>query len=161
MIEIRLARLEDADSIAQFNQNMAMETEGRRLDQHTIDAGVRAVLTDPTRGFYLVAMDGPTAVGCLMVTYEWSDWRNHWFWWIQSVYIHTDYRRQGIYTRLYQTVLERASERTDVGGFRLYVEKDNQRAQQTYLALGMSRCDYQMFEAGSGTVQVNHGPMPS
>ncbi len=161
MSEIRLAAIEDVGCIARFNQNMAMETEGRRLDDATIEAGVCAVLNDPARGFYLVASDGPKPVGCLMVTHEWSDWRNYWFWWIQSVFIEPDYRRQGIYSMMYESVLERAADRPDVGGFRLYVEKDNVRAQQTYLALGMTRCDYQMFETGSATVQADHGPIPS
>ncbi len=146
-IQIRQAIIDDQAIITQFNQNMAMETENRTLDDATIGAGVAAVLGDSNRGFYLIAeVDGRPA-GCLMVTFEWSDWRNYWFWWIQSVYVDQDFRRQGIYQNMYQAVKDLADDRDDVGGFRLYVETENIAAQKTYERLGMTRCDYLMYEA--------------
>ncbi|MDJ0654210.1 MAG: GNAT family N-acetyltransferase [Xanthomonadales bacterium] len=144
--KVRRAVAADCEAIAGFNQAMAMETEGHALDPATINAGVAAALTDPDKGFYLVAeMDGQPAA-CLMITYEWSDWRNAWFWWIQSVYVVPEFRRQGLYRTLYQAARDLAREQGDVCGFRLYADNDNHRAHDTYQALGMDRCRYQMFE---------------
>lgn len=145
--QIRKATISDHAAITGFNQNMAMETENKALDDDIIGPGVAAVLNDENRGFYLIAeVDGQTA-GCLMVTHEWSDWRNYWFWWIQSVYVDASFRRQGVYQSLYQKVKDLAAERDDVGGFRLYVETENSVAQKTYERLGMTRCEYLMYEA--------------
>lgn len=130
----------------EFNQAMALETEGKRLEPAVLAAGVRSVFDDPAKGFYVVAEDNGSIIGGLMVTYEWSDWRNAWFWWIQSVYIIPEYRGRSIYSRLYDHVKELAAARTDVCGYRLYVEKENTHAQRVYEKVGMEASHYQMYE---------------
>jgi GNAT superfamily N-acetyltransferase len=143
---IRDARPSDAATIVEFNVKMAMETEGRRLEPELIKPGVKAVLEDSRRGRYWVAeMDGGV-VGQLMVTYEWSDWRNGVFWWIQSVFIREDCRRKGIFSALHRHVEKLARSAGDVCGIRLYVERENRRAQKTYEALGMTSPGYQVME---------------
>jgi len=145
-MEVRFATVEDADTIARFNQAMALETENKVLADEVIGAGVRTLLKNPRDGFYVVAeMEGVIAAA-LMVTTEWSDWRNGFFWWIQSVYVKKEYRRQGLYSEMYRFVKNEAGKRSAVCGFRLYVEKDNLRAQKTYEALGMERAHYLLYE---------------
>ena len=143
---IRKAQARDADAIAAFNSTMALETEGRALQPQRIAAGVRRLLDDPSLGFYVVAEHAGSAVGCLMVTNEWSDWRNGLFWWIQSVYVVAPWRRRGVYRRLYQFVRELAAAQPGICGFRLYVEKENRIAQRTYAALGMAPTEYLLYE---------------
>jgi len=143
---IRKAEPRDADHIAAFNQAMAWETEGRTLIPALIGAGVRRLLGDPSLGFYAVAEHEGEVVGCLMVTNEWSDWRNGLFWWIQSVYVRADWRRRGVYRRLYEFVRELAQREPGICGFRLYVEKENTVAQRTYASLGMAATDYLIYE---------------
>jgi ribosomal protein S18 acetylase RimI-like enzyme len=143
---LRRAQPGDADAIAAFNSAMALETEGRALISERIGAGVRRLLADPSLGFYAVAEHEGRVVGCLMITNEWSDWRDGLFWWIQSVYVVAQWRRRGVYRRLYDFVRELAAREPGVCGFRLYVEKENTVAQQTYRALGMQPTDYLMFE---------------
>src|SRR5688500_16688951 len=126
IMEIRLASRSDVDALVDFNQSMALETEGKRLDGSVLRSGVAAVFEDAQKGFYIVADDGGKLAGGLLVTFEWSDWRNGWFWYVQSVYIRPEYRGQSIYTRLYELVRRLADERGDVCGFRLYVEKENE-----------------------------------
>ncbi|MEX2125483.1 MAG: GNAT family N-acetyltransferase [Woeseia sp.] len=157
-IRIRNARPPDAAIIADFNVRMAMETEGRPLEAALIGAGVTAVLDDPAKGRYWVAETNGEIVGQLLVTYEWSDWRNGVFWWIQSVYVRGDYRRKGVFSALHRHVesLARASE--DVCGLRLYVERDNRRAQRTYLALGMTSPGYQVMEVDFRTKHIPRKP---
>jgi len=145
-IRIRDARPSDAAVIAEFNVKMAMETENRPLDPGLINPGVAAVLADATKGRYWVAELDGEVIGQLMVTYEWSDWRNGAFWWIQSVYVRSDSRRNGVFSLLHRHVESIARATPDVCGLRLYVERDNQRAQKTYLALGMSAPGYQVME---------------
>jgi GNAT superfamily N-acetyltransferase len=145
-MEIREAKLEDADALIEFNQAMALETEGKRLDPEKIAAGVKAVFRDDRRGFYLVAEDAGEIVGGLMVTYEWSDWRNAWFWWIQSVYVVPQARGRQLYSAMYDRVKEMAAANGDVCGFRLYVETENDRAQRVYEKVGMQKSHYLMFE---------------
>lgn len=149
-IEVRLARPGDAMRIAGFNNAMAMETESRALGEETVCAGVEAVFSDEGMGFYVVAEHAGDVVGALMVTYEWSDWRNGFFWWIQSVYVKPEFRRRGIYRLLYQFVVDRARSAGNVYGFRLYVERSNAIAQNVYANLGMSQTDYLMFEKRLG-----------
>ena len=143
---IRVAEERDAETVARFNTAMALETESRELDRETALAGVKNLLKNPQHGFYLIAERAGETAGSLMITGEWSDWRNGIFWWIQSVYIRPEFRRQGIYSRLYAHVKELARERADVCGLRLYVEQKNVAAQRTYLALGMQEAHYRMFE---------------
>jgi ribosomal protein S18 acetylase RimI-like enzyme len=144
-ITVRLAQRDDAAAIAAWNAAMAWETEHKRLDPDVVMRGVAAIFEASHRGFYLVAeLDGQT-VGCLMVTYEWSDWRNGDFWWIQSVYVVPEARRAGAFRALYADVAQRARAAGAVG-LRLYVETENVRAQRTYRELGMEECRYFMYE---------------
>jgi len=125
---------------------MALETEGKVLDAATIRAGIAAGLADPGKARYLVAEQDGRAVGTLMLTTEWSDWRNGWWWWIQSVYVAPDARRHGVFRALYAHVESEARATPGVCGLRLYVENDNARAQATYQSLGMNDARYRVFE---------------
>jgi len=142
---IRPAGRGDIASVATWNAAMAWETEQKRLDPQIVLRGVTAVLEEPRRGFYLIAERDGQAVGCLMITYEWSDWRNGDFWWIQSVYVVPEARRSGAFRALYDDVAQRAKQAGAVG-LRLYVETENSRAQRTYRELGMEQCHYFMYE---------------
>ena len=145
-IQIRRATPTDADRIAEFNGAMARETENLMLDRQRLRLGVEAVLRDPAKGFYTVAEVDGQVVGQMMVTLEWSDWRNATFWWLQSVYVQPAYRRQGVYRRLYQHVLDEAKARKDIRGVRLYVSKENAIAQRVYERLGLKKALYEMYE---------------
>ncbi|HEY9698768.1 MAG TPA: GNAT family N-acetyltransferase [Trichocoleus sp.] len=143
---IRRAGLEDAAVLVAFNRAMAQETEGKDLVPEVIAAGVKNLLENVNLGFYLVAERSDEVIGSLMITTEWSDWRNGIFWWVQSVYVRPDFRRQGVYRRLYQFVQTLAQQDPHVCGFRLYVERENRIAQQTYRSLGMEETAYRVFE---------------
>jgi ribosomal protein S18 acetylase RimI-like enzyme len=145
-MDIRMATAADRDALVEFNQAMALETEGRSLDPNVLTKGVAAVFADEAKGFYVVAETAGRIVAGLMVTNEWSDWRNGWFWWIQSVYVVPEYRGQGVYGKLYEYVKHSAALAGSVCGFRLYVEHDNARAQRVYEKVGMSASHYQMYE---------------
>lgn len=145
-MQIRLAKKEDAAALVEFNQAMALETEGKLLDPETLRQGVEAVFASNDKGFYVVAEDSSRIVGGLMVTFEWSDWRNGWFWWIQSVYVVPDARGKGLYSQLYDFVKDKGSLNGDVRGFRLYVERDNLGARRVYEKVGMKRSHYEMYE---------------
>ena len=145
-ISVRRAEPGDAADIVGFQQSMALETEGKTLDESLINAGVDAVFADPDKGFYLVAEISGTVVGSLLITYEWSDWRNATFWWIQSVFVDADHRRRGVYTAMHDHVLRQAREDDDICGVRLYVERSNHIAQQTYKRLGMDHSHYDLYE---------------
>ncbi len=146
-ITVREALPDDAGIITGYNSDMAMETEGKTLDPDLIGPGVAALLEDSSRGRYWVAVDDNRVIGQLMVTYEWSDWRNGNIWWVQSVYVHPDWRRHGVFRALYRHVESIASATPGVIGLRLYVETGNTRAQQTYEALGMVKPNYLVMEA--------------
>ena len=143
---IRQATLQDTAALAEFNQGIARETEGLELIPEVISAGVEAVIANPEKGFYLVVELDNGIQASLMVTYEWSDWRNGTFWWIQSVYVRPQYRGQGLYGALYQRVKELAEQDKSVCGFRLYVERHNTRAQKTYAKHGMYETEYLLYE---------------
>ncbi|QUN06523.1 GNAT family N-acetyltransferase [Shewanella yunxiaonensis] len=145
-MQIRKGRSEDINALVAFNQAMAEETEGLKLDAATLTRGVTTMINEPQRGFYLVAEQQGNIVASLMVTFEWSDWRAANYYWIQSVYVTPSSRRQGIYRQLYQAVKTMAEAEGGAASFRLYVEHDNQQAQQTYTALGMAQSHYLMFE---------------
>jgi ribosomal protein S18 acetylase RimI-like enzyme len=145
-MQVRLATPRDAPLLVEFNAAMALETERKELLPDVIGAGVRSLLDNPLSGFYVVAEKGDRVVGALMITKEWSDWRNGTFWWIQSVYVRPELRRQGVYKLLYRHVQELAAKDPAVCGFRLYVERENGRAQATYRALGMKETRYLVFE---------------
>jgi len=143
---IRPATPADTEFLARANERMALETEHKVLAPATIRAGVARVLAEPQLGRYFVAEQDGQPAGCLLITYEWSDWRNGLFWWVQSVFVEPAYRGRGIYRALYQHVKQLAAVEGGCCGFRLYGEKDNQRARQTYQRLGMSPTDYLLFE---------------
>ena len=143
---IRLGQAADAPALIEFNQAMALETEGKKLASEILQKGVEAVFAYDKKGFYVVAENDGKIVGGLMVTFEWSDWRDGWFWWIQSVYILPEFRGQGIYRKLYEFVKAKAFEAKNVCGFRLYVEKENARARRVYEKLGMESSHYLMYE---------------
>jgi GNAT superfamily N-acetyltransferase len=145
MITIRKAISEDSAVIIDFQQKMAWETEKMALIPEKIFRGVNAVLTDPGRGQYWVAEMKGTVVASLLITYEWSDWRNANVWWLQSVYVLPEFRRTGIFKSMYQHIKNEA-ETHDIAGLRLYVETKNLRAQNTYESLGMNCLHYKMYE---------------
>jgi GNAT superfamily N-acetyltransferase len=146
---IRRAVPADAATVVEFNQRLARETEGKALDPAVLAAGVAAALADPqVKGPYFLAVEGGTAVGQLGLTFEWSDWRNGWWWWIQSVYVVPEARGRGVFRALYEHVADLARRDPGVAGLRLYVERDNHAAQQTYRRLGMAASPYLLFERG-------------
>jgi ribosomal protein S18 acetylase RimI-like enzyme len=145
-LTIRRATPADVPVLVAFNSAIAQETEDKRLDPAVLTAGVRAVFDDPARGFYTVAEHDGAVVGQMMITYEWSDWRNGWFWWMQSVYVRADARRAGVFRALYRAIEQQAAADPGVIGLRLYFETDNGRAQATYRALGMTDTTYGMME---------------
>lgn len=135
----------DVDDIAQFQVEMALESENMVLDINTVLAGVEAVIDDPAKGTYIVARIDDKAVGSLMLTKEWSDWNNGWYWWIQSVFVRPEYRRMGAFTAMYDFLMDRAMSE-GVTQVRLYVDKTNQVAQKRYQKLGMMESHYLMYE---------------
>lgn len=143
---VRKAIKQDAADIARFNIAMALETENKVLKKIEIEPGVEALFVRPELGFYMVAESEEKVVGSLMITKEWSDWRNGVFWWIQSVYVIPEFRRKGVYRSMYQKIKDLAGENSDVCGFRLYVENENTIAQKTYTDLGMKETHYKMYE---------------
>ena len=145
-ILIRFAEIRDVSVITKFNRAMALETEQKELIPEVISKGVNKLLNNPNLGFYVIAERGNEVIGSLMVTTEWSDWRNGMFWWVQSVYIEPNERRKGIYTELYNFIRESANNNPSICGFRLYVEKENTLAQNAYEALGMMETDYRIYE---------------
>ncbi|QSZ67503.1 GNAT family N-acetyltransferase [Methanofollis aquaemaris] len=145
-VSLRRGTAADAPVIADYNIAMALETEGKVLDPETVRKGVEAVLADPAKGFYLIAESDGRVVGQGMVTFEWSDWRDGVFWWLQSVYVHPDARRQGVFARLFRALEAEARRRPEVAGLRLYVDQENLTAQETYRRLGMAASNYALFE---------------
>lgn len=143
---IRAALAHDLDFIANGNEAMALETEHKTLDAATVRKGVQTALENPAHGRYFVAEIDGQVVGQLMITYEWSDWRNAVFWWIQSVYVLPAARRHGVFRALYDHLEALARATPGVCGLRLYVENDNMRAQQTYLGCGMVNAGYLVME---------------
>lgn len=143
---VRSARPEDAPIIAGFQILMARETEGIELDPETVSRGVGAVFADPARGEYFVAVVGGSIAGCLLITPEWSDWRNGTVLWIVSLYVVPEMRGRGVYRALYEDLQARVQASPDLIGIRLYVDKRNTAAQRVYTRLGMTREHYELFE---------------
>lgn len=147
---IRAANLDDVESIITFSAAMALETENRHLDVTRLREGTLSLLNTPLYGFFMVAeiRDGEhrTLIGQLMITYEWSDWRNGVFWWIQSVYVALPWRRQGVFRRMHDVIVGQAKADPRVCGIRLYVEQDNRTAQTVYQRVGLSPSAYAVFE---------------
>jgi GNAT superfamily N-acetyltransferase len=145
-MQIRLATPKDADTVCDFNVRLARETEGKTLDLALLRPGVAAVLSDRDKGRYYVAEINGRIVGQMALTFEWSDWRNGWFWWIQSVYIHADSRRSGVFRSLFEHVEAEAKRDPVVIGIRLYVEDENTAAHATYEKLGLKATSYRVRE---------------
>ena len=150
-LSIREATRSDLDLLVDFNTAMALETENRHLDRERLWAGTKSVLESNSQGVYLVGevyrgAQSSQVVGQLLITYEWSDWRNANFWWIQSAYVHPDWRSQGVFRSLYQYVVQQARSRSDVCGLRLYVEQGNTTAQAVYDKLGLECTPYRILE---------------
>ncbi len=147
MFNLRIAEKSDAPMLAAHNCAMAFETENKSLELAVATLGAEGLFQRPELGFYLIAETDSIAAATLLVTYEWSDWRNGLFWWIQSVYVKEDYRRKGIYRAMYAELKRMSqSQSTPVCGFRLYAETDNTNAHETYRECGMHVCEYLMFE---------------
>ncbi len=145
MNNVRKATIKDIQSIARFNQAMSLETESKSLSSDLIIQGVTYLMEHPDAGFYLVAETQGQLSGCLGITYEWSDWRNGLFWWIQSVFVEPDFRRQSVFTSMYELVTDLAKQ-DNACGLRLYVEKENTQAQATYKKLDMIETHYRLME---------------
>lgn len=143
---IRAAVYADWMAIAEFNSQLALETEGKRLEPETIESGVRALLSDTRHGRYFVACIGDLLVGQMMHTREWSDWRNGEIWWLQSVYVSREHRRSGIFRALYQHLEQLAERDPGVVGIRLYVERENRKAIKAYNSLGLVDAHYSVME---------------
>jgi ribosomal protein S18 acetylase RimI-like enzyme len=148
VITIRAASASDTAFLVNCNAALALETEHKVLDKQLLTRGTEAVFEVPHRGFYRIAERDGVPVGSLLVTYEWSDWRNGDWWWIQSVYVIPEARRSGVFSALYADVEARARETQGAVGIRLYVEHENRAAQSTYASLGMSDAGYRMLEIG-------------
>ena len=146
MIVITKAEEKDIQTIAIFQLALAWETERIHLDMETVSRGVGAVFADSTRGFYLVAREEGRTTGCLLITYEWSDWRARTVWYIQSLYVIPEYRRQGIFKQMYAWLLEKVNQDDSIGGIRLFVDLTNLNAQKVYESLGMDGNHYRFYE---------------
>lgn len=151
-VQIRRATVADVETVIAFNAALARETEARTLDGSLLRAGVETVLQDPSKGWYAVAVSPSDSVqskvvGQILITFEWSDWRNGNFWWLQSLYVDQHYRQQGVFRQLYDYVYEQAQANHEkVCGFRLYVERENYQAHQAYAHIGFKETPYQMHE---------------
>jgi ribosomal protein S18 acetylase RimI-like enzyme len=146
MLTIRYGIPDDVPFIVECQLKMALETEQLELDQTTVTKGVEAVFKDPAKGFYIVGSTNDTKVSCLMITKEWSDWRNAWVWWIQSVFVKPEFRQSGIFGMMYDNIKDLVMENGSVPGIRLYVDKSNTRAQDVYRKVGMNGEHYSTFE---------------
>ena len=149
-LTITRGKASDIEAIVRFQADMAMESEGTILDMDRLTLGVTSAINDEQKGTYLVARANDTPIGSLMVTREWSDWNNMWYWWIQSVYVVPEYRNQGVYRAMYATLKDMAKE-NGVSQVRLYADRTNHSAQQVYRRLGMTESHYLMFEETIGT----------
>lgn len=148
-LTITQGKASDIDTIVRFQADMAMESEGTMLDMDRLTLGVSSAINDEQKGIYLVARANDTPIGSLMLTREWSDWNNQWYWWIQSVYVMPEYRKKGVYKAMYATLKDMAQE-NGVSQIRLYADRTNLNAQQVYRRLGMYESHYLMFEETIG-----------
>ncbi|MDR2585582.1 MAG: GNAT family N-acetyltransferase [Prevotellaceae bacterium] len=146
MMQIRNANNQDIATIVDFQITMALETESLKLDPYVVKEGVSAVFTDPSKGCYWVAVEEGVVAASLMITYEWSDWRNGLVWWIQSVYVKPEYRKKGVYSQMYDHIKKQVERSDNIRGLRLYVDKRNVPAQKVYTRLGMNGSHYDTYE---------------
>ena len=144
-MEISIGTYNDIEAITGFQIAMALESEGTVLDPEKVHNGVTAVMEDESKGRYIIARTEDRPVASLMITREWSDWNNGWYWWIQSVYVMPEYRCKGIFKAMYTKVIEMAKEQ-NIAQVRLYVDRYNTNAQKVYQKLGMEECHYLMYE---------------
>lgn len=156
-INVRKATGADAQTLADFNSAMSIETEDIVLPDENALPGAAAVFDDPSLGFYLIAETSGELAGSLMITYEWSDWSNAMYWWIQSVYVLPERRRRGVYRSLYDHVIAMAQADGNVRGIKLYVFYGNEKAQATYESLGMHRSEHHIYEAAVWPGQKSRG----
>ena len=157
-LAIRPATPADLPALIHGNSALAWESELKKLDEPTLRLGIQNLLGDPHKGFYTVAESEGQIVGHMLVTFEYSDWRNGWYWWIQSVYVWPEFRRGGVFRGIFEHVKAMALADATVIGLRLYVERDNERAQKTYVALGLEEEPYFLFgqyplPGRSGTIE--------
>jgi GNAT superfamily N-acetyltransferase len=145
-LSIRRATPADAGTVTDFNRLLALESEGKTLDLAVLRPGVEAALADPGKAWYFLCHDQADVLGQTMLTFEWSDWRNGWMWWIQSVYVRSDARRRGVFRLLFEHIRTLATQTPGVVGIRLYVERENDAAQQTYERMGLERTTYLVME---------------
>lgn len=138
--------MHEFETISRFQELMAMETEGLKLDPQTVRKGVSSVFSDPAKGKYFVAADGDTIAGSMLTTYEWSDWRNRSFIWIQSVYVRPEYRGKGLFKQMYGHIKDIVRESAIYAGIRLYVDKENHVAREVYRKTGMNPDHYELYE---------------
>lgn len=143
---IRKAGLSDLETLVDFQFKMAMESENLQLDKTVLTEGIQSVLTDHNKGTIYVTEDNGILVGTLMITLEWSDWRNGWVWWIMSLYVIPAYRRKGVFKQMYRYIQELVKQDDNVKGIRLYVDKTNTRAQKVYDSIGMCGEHYTTYE---------------
>jgi GNAT superfamily N-acetyltransferase len=145
-LSLRQAGPADLEIVVEFNYRLALESEGKTLDRAVLTPGVAAGLADPHKGVYFLAEQAGAVVGQLMLTKEWSDWRNGWIWWIQSVYVREEARRRGVFRALYEHAHAAAVADPTVIGLRLYMEQENHRARRAYLAMGMEPTPYVVLQ---------------
>ena len=146
MITIQKALPNHIDILIDFQQRLAYESEGVRLDASTLREGMEAMFDDPAKGLYYIARDGNEVVGCHMITYEWSDWKNGMVWWLQSVYVKESHRKKGIFKMMYDNVVSMIKKDPSLIALRLYVDKSNERAMKVYSAMGMDGSHYTVYE---------------
>jgi ribosomal protein S18 acetylase RimI-like enzyme len=145
-MDIRKAVLEDLEILVDFQYKMALESENLELDRVVLTEGVKNAVIDPNKASVYVAQENGTIIGSLMITLEWSDWRNGWVWWIQSLYVLPEFRQKGVFKQMYNYLQEVVKGRDDVKGIRLYVDQSNFRAQKVYQAIGMCGEHYTTYE---------------
>ena len=145
-ITIRRATPADIPIIVDFNRRLALESEGKTLDTSILTAGVTAALDDHSKGPYYLAVEGEMILGQMQITFEWSDWRNGWIWWIQGVYVRAEARRSGVFRALYDYIWGEARREGNIIALRLYVDQENHGAQATYRQMGMAPSNYLLYE---------------
>ncbi|AYB30509.1 GNAT family N-acetyltransferase [Chryseolinea soli] len=146
MIHIQKATLQDIDTLIDFQQKLASESEGVTLNGDVLRKGLQALFADRNKGFYFVAKENAEVIGCHMITFEWSDWRNGMVWWIQSVYVKETHRKKGVFKLMFDNLLNILSTDPGIIGLRLYVDKSNARAMKVYEAMGMDGSHYTVYE---------------